>query len=132
MRYADEKNGRGGKGHATQGANSPKNGPGIVTFQPLKEHKEQLKQGILDEAKAVEVLDRAIMGGNKVSLGYSPDKNGFFAIVRDGNASFGEGIAVSCWGRDLGRAIVVLAFYLREINPDFPSNVQMPLFDDTW
>lgn len=132
MRASDEKR-YGGKGKVGKnGENSSGSKGKLVTFSPTKEQKDDLKSGIIDEAKAVEVLDRCLMEGNKVSLGFSQDRNGFFAIVREGGQDWQKCISVSVWAGTLARAIVVLGYYLREVNPEFPNSVQLPLFDDEW
>lgn len=132
MRAADEAHWKGPKGPKANGAGTNKSKGCIVTFSPTKEQKEMLKSGILDEAKSIEVLDRVILEGNKVSLGYSSDRNGFYAITRDGNPDWQKTISVSAWGSTLSRAMISLAYYHREVNPGFPEGVQLPMFSDEW
>lgn len=104
----------------------------LVTFSPTKEHKEMLRTEALVLEDALSLLQTYCEDGVRVSSGYNADQRGFFLIIREGRSDWRDAVSVSFWGSSLDRVLVLAAFYLTHVCPEFPHGVQPPLFEDDW
>lgn len=131
MRHADEdraaKRGNGrvkGNGRESKGR--------LVNWTPTEEDKRQLSSGILDPIKALEVLESFLEDGNRLSVGGSLDRGGFFAIIREAGENWRECASISFWGSSVSRCIIMAGYYLREVNPEFPEGLRAAKIADDW
>lgn len=104
----------------------------LVNYQPTVEIKKFLKEGGLPITRAMSILERVEMSGHRLSSGCSVDKGGFFVIVREGTPDWKEARSVSFWTSSLERSFILAAYYLSEVNPDFPSLDFQLSFTDDW
>jgi hypothetical protein len=128
-RQADESKGTGKRSSSTKKAKSKGN---LVNYSPTKEVVDSLREGIFGVEEAVEVLDELVVNGHRISMGANLDRGGYFVILREGLVDWQQAISVSFWGKDLARAIRLAAFYLREVNEDFPEGVQHEMDFGDW
>lgn len=104
----------------------------LVNWNPNPQEVAQLKTGVFGPLEAVELIGTFMEDGHRLSMGYNPDRAGFFAMLREGNVDFEQAVTISVWAGSVEKALTKLGFYLREVNPEFPRNVQLELFTDEW
>lgn len=104
----------------------------IVNWNPNPQELDQLKSGVFGPLEALDLIGTYLEDGHRLSMGFNPDRAGHFAMLREGNVAFEDAVTISVWGGSAEKALTKLGFYLREVNPDFPRNVQLELFRDDW
>lgn len=104
----------------------------LVNWAPTNGDKEKLRSKGSESGGALDPLTTALKDGHRLSLGYSVDRDGCFAILRQGDVDWKDAVSVSVWSSGIVRSLLLLAYYLEEVNPEFPDGVQPPLFSDDW
>jgi hypothetical protein len=92
-------------------------------FRPTKEQKEEIKLQWTDLEKNLMVLADYVENGNKLNLGYAPSTGALYISLRESSEEWTKARAVSVWHGDIIRAIAMLAYYLREVNENFPEGL---------
>lgn len=129
-RQADEYRDRG-KSRARGGQTPRATSKGLSSFKLTKEQIQDVRDAGFNIAGALAVLESRIGDGLvKITLGRPVDREGRYAVLRDPNASWDEGQAVSCWGRSVETALVSAAYYLSSVNPDFPDGISPTEFPE--
>lgn len=95
---------------------------GIVSFKPTEMDKPIIKALAGDAVNLTDKLIRVLERDIKLSATYMSEQDCFCWIARDGQAAFGEGLAVSFWHKDPVTALAMAAYALTVIYPDYPDN----------
>jgi hypothetical protein len=128
-RLADEKNERKPQ---TKGNGSGAGKGRLVNYSPTEGHRKLLKEGFMPLETSIAVLEKLVTDGHRISVGASLDKGGYFVIMREGVSDWNMAQSVSAWAGTLEKAIRLAAFYLSEVNPDFPQLDHQLSFRDDW
>jgi len=105
----------------------------ITTFHPTTEERTELEKGIYGPLEALETLEKALSQWASISIGFKPENEAFFVILRDNRVPWNEAPALSYWNKDLARAITGMGFALENRYEGFPDGAyQQDLFSDDW
>jgi len=104
-----------------KGATGDKSQNRLFNYKPTESEKSILKtlNSPIERSFAV-IVDR-LDTGCKVSIGQDIDSGTYYIIVREDKKDWTEALAVSVWHPDFNRAVQALAFYLTDVNPDWPA-----------
>ena len=131
-RQADETRGTGtqrGKGKPKD----PKGPTGIIAFHPTVTQAAELRMGVMPIGEAIDYLGKVMERGVGVSLGFRQNQGAVFAMAKDKGQLWQVAATVSAWHSDCAGAIRALAYFLREVYPEFPDDVGGPTgFTDEW
>jgi len=96
-------------------------GARFFTYKPDDAHKQAIKSGYSDIDACLKVLERFVLQGSSITLGGKEGSDNVFCLIREKTADWTTSRCVSVWHVSLDRAIAGLAFYLEEVNSDFPE-----------
>lgn len=90
-------------------------------FRPTKEQKEEVKAGYQDVQRCLRLIEAHLPPGNRLSCGYAQATDGIYLTIREATPNWEEARSVSVWHNDLDRCVQMLAYYLTEVNANFPE-----------
>ena len=103
---------------------------GIFSYRPSEAVKGELKMGVMPLDEAILVLSDRVEAGIGISVSYNPTGHAISVIARDKRLSFGEGVAVAVNHVDLAVGLRVMAYYLNNVNPDYPDQLPSAFVGD--
>lgn len=125
-KQAKSKNGKGKPSPQTRRAK-------ITTFHPTERERSDLANGIYGPLEAIETLEKALSEWASISIGFKPENEAYFVILRDNRVPWNEAPALSYWNKDLARAITGLGYALGNRYEGFPDGAyQQDLFSEDW
>jgi len=120
-RQNDEK--RFSRSRADKGASGKKTQVPIFSFHPTKEQREAIKADTDPLVLKLDIIKTYLEDNCTLTVGYKPEMESCYAIIRTKEANFEDSIAVSAWHSDLATALYALAFCLKNVTRDFPTNL---------
>lgn len=95
----------------------------LFVFRPTDDQKKRIRGSYGDDTKNLGILDDRLQAGCKLVSGYVENTNSIYATLRanEPGIDWDQQAAVSAWHADLALALAQLAFYLVEVNPEFPT-----------
>lgn len=112
-------------------ANVGKDG-GLFTFRPTVAQRERLASYTADFNTNMLTISRWVDQGCTLNLGVSSKNNSYRLVLREPSEDWRDAQAVSVWHSDLEKVVQGLAFYLTEVNEDWPRVATPQLFSDDW
>lgn len=105
----------------------------INSYHPTEADKAALREGMTPIEEAIEILERQLQGGMKVTLSIAKYNNAYSVTVREQTPNWQEARALSAFGIDLVRAIRTLAHGLSGKYSEWPEAGQgWADFQDDW
>jgi hypothetical protein len=95
----------------------------IFSFHPTKEQREAIKADDRPISDILDILKTYCEDNCTLTIGYKPEMESMYAIVRTRENRFEDSLAVSAWHSDLATALYALAFCLKNVARDFPENL---------
>lgn len=103
-------------------AQAPAGGTGrLVSFNPNEPQKMAVKSLYASRDDLVFGLGRCLARGIKLSIGYTPASDSFYAIAREVSPDWQKADGISSFHRDIVRVIGTLIYALEEVYPDWPA-----------
>jgi len=104
-------------------ASSRKATNNLYCFRPEDVDLMRLKSGFIGTEDGVIIVEAFLKQGHKLSIGQNLDNGSFYCIIREQGDDWRAARAVGVWTASVEKAIALMGYYLREVNPDFPEGV---------
>lgn len=124
-KYESRKNGKG-KNRSTP---LPRT---LFTFHPNTSQREALSLRSLDIETNLGMVCDQILSGCSLNVSSGSKGDSFKIILREPHEDWTQAQAISVWHTDLAKCFQGLAYYLEEVNPDWPKLSTPQLFTDEW
>jgi hypothetical protein len=126
-RQADE---RRYKRKTLPGVQKPAKEDSGFVFRPTKEVRELIKQNWQSADRNLSVIESYVQSGVRFSTGYASNTGAVWGTLRGPGDDWRTSPSVTAWHASLERVVAQLAFYLSEVNPQFPEGVSKTSFDE--
>lgn len=93
----------------------------LYAYHPTKAHIEVLREGYGDWNTNWGVVAEYLLSGCRVSIGCTQGTDNFYLILKERADDWTTARGVSVFHNDMEKAVMALAYYLREVNPEFPN-----------
>ena len=108
----------------------PKNS--IFTFHPTKEQREDIRSIPDDVSRDLDSISAVLSNGCTLSLGYDGNRGNYFCLVRKKQEEWATAPAISVFHSQVDQALKGVAYYLREVNEEWPMVLPRIEFNDEW
>lgn len=129
-RQADEAKyqSRGKRGQAANPSRSSR----FVAYHPTKAEKDQIRSLGDGYAYGGNRGISLLQEGHKLTIGYKPEQEAFYVMLREGGKAWDEAVTISFWHSDLETCFKQMAFALATVFEDFPDLAALPPEDNSW
>lgn len=100
-----------------------KDGSRLYTYKPTDNHKQAIRGGNFGVSVFLRIATGLIERKCTITFGGREDSDNVYVMVRERTDDWRDARCVSVWHRDLERAMAGMAYYLSEVNQDFPEGV---------